>query len=364
MPIQRKSRSRLLTAIVMASAALLFSACDKKSPTGPPQPGSQGFGSIVRIEILAPLEIEPGTTAQLTANAIHSDGSRENVSSKAQWASADARVLQIAPTGLATGVTRGESLFSARFAGLSAGARMFVLPRGTFRISGTTRENSVVLANVEVTATSGSGEVLTTRSGATGNFVLYGVAGSVVLRTKKEGYADGTHQMDVATHTTLTLNLVPEKPRTDYRGTYTFTVTAAGPCPALFPESAIRRVYTATVAQDGGLLTVTLSGPDFIVTNGYGNRFFGFVDVTEAMTFQIGTASLYYGTYSGHSDIVERFGDGALIIAGELNASGTSQRISGTLRGSILISSRTTPPFIPASADCSNGRAVIEMVRR
>ncbi|HXG71035.1 MAG TPA: hypothetical protein VNJ04_10560 [Gemmatimonadaceae bacterium] len=273
-------------------------------------------------------------------------------------------MLQISSTGLATGLARGESLLSARFAGLSAGGRMFVLPKGTFRITGTTRENGLALANVAVTATSGSGEVLTTLSGTNGNFALYGVAGSVVLRTTKEGYADGTNQIDVAAHTTVNLSLVPAKPRTDYRGTYTLSVTAAGPCPTLFPEGALRRVYTANVAQDGGFLTITLSDADFIVTNGYGNRFFGFVDVTETMTFQVGNADLYYGTYYGHFDIVERFGDGALIVAGLLKASGTSQRISGTLRGSILISSRTTPPFLPGSADCSNGQAVIEMVRR
>ncbi|HXG57121.1 MAG TPA: hypothetical protein VNJ03_17215, partial [Vicinamibacterales bacterium] len=110
-------------------------------------------------------------------------------------------------------------------AGLSASGRIFVLPKGTFRISGTTRENGFALANVAVTATSGSGEALTTISGTNGNFALYGVAGVVVLGTKKGGYADSTNQIDVAAHTTVNLSLVPEKPRTDYRGTYTFSVT-------------------------------------------------------------------------------------------------------------------------------------------
>lgn len=96
----------------MASAALLFSACDKKSPTRVAEPGSPGSGSIVSIELMAPPEIEPGASVPLTAHAVHADGSRENVSSKAQWLAGDQRVLRITPTGLATGLTRGESYLS------------------------------------------------------------------------------------------------------------------------------------------------------------------------------------------------------------------------------------------------------------
>ena len=41
-------------------------------------------------------------------------------------------------------------------------------------------------------------------------------------------------------------------------------------------------------------MTVTLTDADFIVTNGYGNRFFGFVDPGDALTFPIGDAFYYY----------------------------------------------------------------------
>ncbi len=210
-------------------------------------------------------------------------------------------------------------------------AHIFVLPKGTFRLTGTIQESGFELAGVTVTVTSGVGEGLTTLSDATGFYALYGVIGSLQLEVKKEGYRNAIQSLDVTAHRTYDFNMVTERPRTDYRGTYTLTISAASACrwtSGTFPEEAKRRVYTANVEQDGGRLTVTLSDADFIVTNGYGNRFSGFTDPTGTMTFPIGDV---WGDEIIRFHIVERFSVGALLVGGTVTASGTPQRIAGTL---------------------------------
>ena len=86
-------------------------SCDK-SPTSPrpPQGGPAAPGtapSLVRIELAAPPQIAPGESVQLTANAIRSDGSVENVTSTARWTSTS-QILSVSPSGLVTGGARGE----------------------------------------------------------------------------------------------------------------------------------------------------------------------------------------------------------------------------------------------------------------
>ena len=215
-----------------------------------------------------------------------------------------------------------------------------------------------------MTVTAGIGEGLTTLSGATGFYALYGVRGPVQLQAKKEGYDDAIQSLDVSADRTYDFNVVAERPRTDYRGTYTLTISAASPCRSTwgtFPEEAKRRVYTANVEQDAGRLTVTLSDADFIVTNGYGNRFSGFTDPTGTMTFPIGD---FWGGEIVRFHIVERFSGGALLVGGTVTASGTPQRIAGTLGGSILTSNSTSDPFHPYLSSCESETHGFEMVRR
>jgi hypothetical protein len=359
-------RSRYVAVVAATGLLLVVAACDKKSPTSPasPPPGPTSTASGVRLELIAPPEIAPGESVQLTANAIKSDGSVENVSNQAAWTTSGTSVMQVSSTGLATGKNRGEAYVYAQITERSASARIFVLPKGTFRLAGTIQDSGFGIAGVTVTVTSGIGEGLTTLSRADGFYALYGVSGPVQLQVKKEGYSNAIQQIDVTSHRTYDFNMVAERPRTDYRGTYTLTISAASPCRSTsgpFPEEAKRRVYTASVEQDVGLLTVTLSDADFIVTNGSGNRFSGFTDPTGTMTFPIGEI---WGGELIRFDIVERFSGGALLVSGTVSASGTPQRIAGTLNGSILISNSTSAPFDPYLSYCGSETHGFEMVRR
>ncbi len=105
-------RSRYVAVVAATGLVLVVAACDKKSPTSPPppqQPGPPPTATVVRLELVAPSEIAPEETVQLTANAIKSDGSVENVSSQGQWTSTNSPVLQLSVSGLATGQNRGEA---------------------------------------------------------------------------------------------------------------------------------------------------------------------------------------------------------------------------------------------------------------
>jgi hypothetical protein len=346
---------------------LVFASCDK-GPTSPrlSETAPASVIATVRIELVAPAEIAPGESVQLTANAVKSDFSVENVSSKAQWTPTDSPTLQLSPTGRATGKDRGEQVISARFGGQSASARILVLPNGTFRLAGTIRETGFGIANATVTVVAGVGEGLTARSGFDGSYALYGVSGQIRVQIKREGYVTSTEQIDVPAHRNYDFNIDPERPRQDHSGTYTLTITAASACrpsPSPLPDEATRRIYTANVTQDGGRLTVTLTGADFIVSDGYGNRFSGFIDLAGTVTFALGDA-YYFHYYDEHYQIVERFQGGALIVVGNVAAKETPGVISGTLAGAIATSGRTSPPYGTYGASCFAPTHRFEMVRR
>ena len=109
-------RSPYIKVSAAIGVVLVFASCDK-SPTSPrlSEQSTSSTATTVRLELVAPSEIAPGESVQLTANAIKSDGSGENVSSQSQWTPADSPVEQLSSTGLAIGKERGEQVVSARF---------------------------------------------------------------------------------------------------------------------------------------------------------------------------------------------------------------------------------------------------------
>jgi hypothetical protein len=349
----------ILVAIGMAS-------CDSRKPhavqpPNMPSPVTPVTG-LVRIEGIVPGSIAPGESVQLTANAVKSDNSVENVSGQAQWSSSDPRVVEISSAGVAKAIARGEAVIRVSYQGRSASTRTFVLPAGTYRLSGTVTDSGLSLAGVTVTIIGGVGEGLTTITGGNGTYVLYGVRDRVRLQAKGAGYVNQIEEIDVADHRTFNFDMVPEHQRTDLRGRYTLTIGRTA-CPGALPET---RSYDATVAQDGPRLTVTLSGADFIVTRGRGNGFSGVIDGGDRVTFAIGDVpSYYYYYYSGQYDLVERMSDtSALIISGRVTAGLSSKGISGTLNGDFRLAQGTVAPFTRIQLLCYGPAHQFEMVRR
>ena len=347
-----------------------WASCDK-SPTRPSvqptgTPSAPAAVTVVRIEIIAPASIEPNASAQLTANAIKSDGSVETVTSQTQWTSTNARVLQVSSAGLVTAGERGETNLIARYQNRNATARMMVLPSGTFRLNGQVTDSGFPLEGVTVAVIGGTGEGLTTVTDTTGAYAIYGVAGPIRLHAKKDGYLNRIEEVQVTENRALGFEMAVDGQRRDLSGTYALNITAAG-CGSRLPDSAQNRSYVAAVEQSGPQLTVRLSGADFIVTRGYGDHFSGSVSADGKVRLVLGDpySYYYYYYYYGHFDFVERLNPtSALLVKGIVNATSSPTLISGTLDGSILVSLGTTAPFTRYSAQCSSRDHRFEMRRR
>jgi hypothetical protein len=325
----------------------------------------------VRLEIGAPVAMEPGESKQLTATAVKSDGSSEDVTGQSIWtALGQASPVQVGrTTGVATATRRGEATVQASFSGRTATARIFALPRGTFALKGNVTEQGIGIPDVKVEVISGVGQGLVVHSTADdGSYAFYGVAGAVQLHIKKAGYSNSIPQINVLEHLTRDFELAAERARNDYSGTYTLTITADGSdCSAEFPQEARQRVYTATVAQQGPRVTVRLSDADLIVVNGHGSEFIGLADMTNQIRFMVGDAVWYhYGfdDYGGAFNIAERVSGRAVMFTGVANTTATAARISGRLIGAIIIGVRPVPPFQPTNAGCWWGAHQFDMARR
>ena len=363
-----RTNLRHIVFILTVGLGLVVASCDK-SPTRPSvqptgTPAAPAAVTVVRIEIIAPASIEPGASAQLTANAIKSDGSVENVTSQTQWTSTNAGVLQVSSAGIVTAGQRGEANLNARYQNRNATAPMMVLPSGTFRLNGRVTDTGFPLEGVTVAVIGGTGEGLTTLTDTTGADVLYGVAGLVRLHAKKGSYLNRIEEVQVTENRALSFEMAFAGERRDLSGTYTLNLAATGCASNRLPDSAQNRSYAATVQQNGPQLTVRLSGADFIVTSGHGDHFSGFASADGYVTFAIGDAYTYY-YYSGHFDVVERLNPtSALLVSGNVNATSSSTLISGTLNGSILLTQGTTAPFTRFSGQCYSPNHRFEMRRQ
>lgn len=365
----------VLAAVVLACAVV---TCDKGHPTAPgsgPGGPSTTTGTVVSIQLSAPASIAPGESVQLTATGVKSDGSLENVTAQAQWSSSNSGVVAVSSAGVARGVANGEAniraQYQSQFQGLAttktALAHTFVLPTGTYRLTGHVSDGGFLLEKATVTVISGIGEGLTAVTNSVGSYALYGVGGTVRIQAKKEGYANRIETLDAAAQQAFDFALTPEQPRPDLTGTYALTI-AAVPCRSAMgtlPEAATNRSYTATAAQDGPLLTLTLSGADFIVTRGRGNHFDGYVEPDGTVTFRISDAYYYYYTNQGQYDLVERFSDtSALLVSGIATAKTTPSGLSGVLSGAIELARGNTAPFASILAYCSAEAHHFDMIRR
>ena len=359
------TRRRHLGSVSTIGVLLLYMSCDSDRSSPLPRPGEPPTPPapvVVRLEIVGPSEIAPGETVQLIANAIKSDGSVEDVTSQALFSPNTSPVLELTVRGLATGKTNGQVFVNARFGTRNASKTILVLPTGTFRLSGSIKESGFGIEGVTVSVTSGTGAGLTTTSGFTGFYALFGVKGLVRIEARKNGYLNLVQQLDVTEHRTHDVGIVAERARTDFRGAYTLAI-AAGSCASSLPAEARRREYTANVTQDGPLLTVTLEDAAFIVTNGRGRGFTGFVGVSNDIRFDIGNAFYYYYYYGGSFDIAERVGNLTILMSGTVRATATPGRIAGQLEGGIVTSAKAAAPFTPFSAQCHRTHG-FEMVRR
>lgn len=361
---------RPIVLIATLGLGLAVASCDKSptrpsNPTPPTGPGGVSSSAVVRVEISGPASVEPGGSAQLTAKAIKADGSAEDVTSGASWFSSNHSVVQFTAPGLASARARGEAFVYVNYSRQGASREILVLPEGTFRVVGKVTDAGLPLDGVTVTVIGGPGDGLTGVTSQTGAYAIYGVAGKVRLHAKKDGFENRIEDLEVMAHRALDFEMAFGGERGSLSGTYEMTLEASG-CNALTGD-ARRRSYVATVEQHGPRLNVRLSGADFILINGRGDRFTGMVDEDGTIRFAIGDAYYYYyyHYFFGDFDLVERLNStSALVVTGTVEATSTPAGISGTLNGRVALTQGVSAPFTRFAANCVSNSHRFEMRRQ
>jgi hypothetical protein len=305
--------------------ALLLAGCDQP-PNGPSPPL---VPHLARFEIVGPGSIAPGGTEQFRANALFSDGSQRDVTGEAAWTSENHSVVTVSPVGLASGNERGETEISAAYSQAVNTKRVFVVPPGTFKLSGRVLDGNVGVtgARVEVAAGSATGLSTVTQDG---RFVLYGVSGQTQIRVSKEGYQPRTENLEVTDHRNLEIPLFLLRPPWDPSGRYTLTIAAAPECRTVLPEDAWLRRYTAVVQVDTDprFANVTLQGADFVSSNFW--FWLGRIGETT-VTFEVD--SYYYGPA-----LVERLSSSRfLFIVGRAEVARSPAGLEGHFDGTLQL---------------------------
>jgi hypothetical protein len=357
---------------VAACTALLVTltvlGCDDDSPTRPSQPLPPLPAppvSLARVDIGAPVSIEPQRSAQLAATAVRSDGTTEDVTSQAQWSSSNSATVRISATGEATALRAGEVTITARYQSRTGTVSVLGLPAGTHKLTGVVSEEGRTIDGVSVSIVSGVGSGLTTTTSGGGRFSFYGTAGRVTLQAKRNGYQNVLADVDVtATPTTRNLEIVPARPRLDLSGNYTLTITAHCDVGVFkIPAPANKRTFDATVQQQGPDLALTVSGANLITSNEGRTRFDGSVDVLDNVGFGLGSFDVYYYYYVPFNvtGLVEQISSGmTILIAGNVGARASSSSIVGNLSGAFMLREGNTqfPGY------CLSGFHPFEMRRR
>lgn len=241
-------RVRLLT----VSTLVVVSACSG-SPTGPSGPG------VMRIA--GPSTIAPSSTTKFSA-IYFKNGGESDVTASTTWSVSNSDAVRINSDGVATGLSAGEATITAKFQGLTDVRPVLILEANTFRFLGRITDAGAGIGGATIEVVRGRGTGLRTVSkGFAGDFVLYGVAGSIQLQVTADGYAPRLVDFEVNSHLTVAASIeltpVPGPPGI-FNGRWTFWLWAP-PC-GFLPPPATQRSYVADISHTGVRLVVKLSG--------------------------------------------------------------------------------------------------------
>jgi hypothetical protein len=360
MRIQHPDARRSLVAVV---ALVAFGSCSDSSPAPTPIAVAPA-ASVVRLELVAPESIPPGTSVQLRVRDIRSDGSSRDVTSGVQWSSSETSVLQVDPQGVATANGVGESRVTAIVNQRQASSTVLVMPAGTFRLSGRLLEAGIAVSGAIVSVVGGVGQGLTTTTNDFGHYALVGVAGTLTLQITKAGYQAVTRQIEVIGNTRYEdIAMSPEKQREALSGQYRLTITAAD-CSSI-PEEFRRRSYDARVDQLASWVNALLSGADFMVFTGVGNHFGGSYELDGSVSFVL-ARGYFNGYYDNVSpDVVERVTpSSAIVISGHASTRVNGSVIAGQLSGTFALTGHLNSFFPPYASECQSSGHGFELRRQ
>jgi hypothetical protein len=274
-----------------------------------------------------------GQTSQLTLEGTLSDGSKKDVTSTALWSSSNRNVVTVTAAGLAMAVDFGQA--SVQGSSMAAGKSspnsvMPVLPAGTYILPGRVTEGgNLPVADVRVETIGGPMTGRAVMPDASGSYAFNGVSGVVQVRPTKDGYQPATQTVTQDTQH-VNVGLTPILPYASLGGVYSLTFTASPSCN--LPDDAVKRTYTATIAQTDAALTIVLSGARF-GNSGQLNRFSGRV-LGNAVSF-----TLYHDLYYG-ADLVEALADSRyLTLGGTADAIATVSGMSAVFAGVVIVTS-------------------------
>jgi hypothetical protein len=298
--------------------------------------------SVTSVAVSGPTSIEPGERASYAATARYSDGSSQDVTALAMWTAPVGSAIRLTTAGVVLGIRPGEGLLTA-FHEKAGSIRVFVLARGTFKLSGLVSDSSGrVLDGVTVEVLSGTGQGLQATTDGRGHYALYGVAGPVRLRASADGFTTQVHEVVVAANdSTDSFALTPAAETADVSGVWTMTVAPSPDCRPGFPKISQGRTYQLQVTQQGTGLQMKISSPTLQVFN---DQFHGSVVGTRVRLIFPGDT--YYGEWStpdlyDHLSPTEKFG-----FNGTVEGNVTGAEIRGRMNGDLVF--WNAPTFDPA----------------
>ena len=199
--------------------------------------------SLVSIAVTpAAATLALGANQQLVATAVYSDGSAQDVSTKAVWSSATPAVATVtAMSGNATAVSQGSATISASFNGKSGAATLTVAPAALMSLAitpqsvtlfaGESRQLTATASysdgtNVDVTTQSQFTSASTAAVSATTGGLVTGVASGSSLISAAFGGKIATSSAETAAATLSSIAISPASAAINIGAKQAYTVTA------------------------------------------------------------------------------------------------------------------------------------------
>lgn len=311
-----------LLAVTVAVSIAGFVACGD-SPKPPVSPSPPPSPQPTSISITGPAEVAPDGTAQFTAIATYPDSTTGNVTADAAWTTSAPAFLRSLGSGRYAGVAAGEGRANVSYRGRSSSKSVFVLPTGTFKLTGLIRDVAGGVGDVDVQVMSGTGAGLSTKTMSSGRYSLYGVAGVVGLRLSAPGYTTQDLSVTVTAHQEQSFNLQTSGSIADVSGQWTLSISTSGSCSETWPADARRREVVANITQQDTRLTIKFQNvPNFVF------------DSAGRIASDAFSMTLFSDFYYGDWGLTLRVGTQEWVgVNGEFRGVASGPAITGTLTG-------------------------------
>ncbi len=249
----RRGLSGLVVLVFLAAGCGDSGTATPDSPTGPSSP------TVTSVTITGTLTIgNTGQTSQMSATAHFAKGTSQNVTTTATWASSDAAVATISPTGLITSMGIGAVTITATYQNVSGTTRVTVTRPPAYVLSGVVTESvpttSIVLSGVRVDFTDAANQGRFATTDSTGHYEITQLpGGNYTVRAALAGYEDSTKQVAVNANATLDFGLIPA-PKTTW---FTRTGDISGSSAVCY-ETSPCQVFSLPPVHSPGPLEATL----------------------------------------------------------------------------------------------------------